>query len=401
MNTRNKIWFYRIIGIIVFFVGLVGLVIRINYTYTSTIDLKQDYIAAQNLIAGRSIYEDIENKNNHPPYALFFALPLVFLSYNQAIIIWSILTTVGFFAIGWMVVRELHIKLSPEWYLILIGVAMCWYPFYGHIGIGQLSIIICVCVVAAWVLLRRERWFAGGFLIGLACLVKLYPGLLLVYLILRRRWRALWGALTCMLAGTLLVLVFIRPQDISLYVTKVMPADAKDWATFPVNFSLFGFFAKLFRDSDRIKPILVNPNLALGLSLICSFALLAFLVFQLQHIPRTRRGEDTAYGVTSLAMLILSPVIWFHALLFLPLQFGLLLYDPRARKNQKLLLFCLIAFLLVSIPDIDVANALMAFYFPFRMPWYASMLLLTPDAGILLLWYLLIFQQKKNNDYEN
>lgn len=401
MNNNRKIWLYRIIGIILILVGSIGLVIRIRYAYSSAIDFKQDYLAAQNLLAGRSIYADVENKNNHPPYAIFFALPLSFLQYAQAITIWSILTIVGFFALGWLVIKELQLKLSLEWYLILIGVATCWYPFYGHIGIGQLSIIICLCVVGAWVFIRRERWFTGGFLLGLACLVKLYPGLLLVYLVLRRRWRAVWGAVTCMLAGTILTLMFISPHDISLYITQVMPADAKDWATFPINFSLFGLFGKLFRDGAWVKPIWANPDLAFILSILSSLALFAFLVYQLQHIPRTRPGEDTAYAVTSLAMLILSPVIWFHALLLLPLPFGLLFYESGTRKNQKVLLLGLIAFLLVSIPDVNVANALMAYFSPYRMPWYAAMLLLTPDAGIILLWYLLIHQQRVNINHEN
>jgi alpha-1,2-mannosyltransferase len=334
------------------------------------------------------------NKNNHPPFATFLAVPLASFSYPQAITIWSIVTIIGFFTLGWIVIKELQFKLAPEWYLLLIGVAACWYPFYGHIGIGQLSIVICLCVVGAWALLRHGRDFTGGLLLGLSISVKLYPGLLLVVLILRRRWRAVWGALVFILASMILILVFINPQDIWYYVTQIIPQDAKEWANFPINFSIYGLFGKLFRDSAWIKPISPNPSLASVLSILSSLALFTYVVYQVQRMPRTRIGDDTAYAVTSLAMLLLSPVIWFHALLLLPLQFGLLLYDSEARKNQRFLLLCLTAFLLVSIPDVDTANALMAYFAPYRMPWYASLLLLTPDAGILLLWFLLSYKLK-------
>jgi hypothetical protein len=371
-------------------------IVRIRYIDYSAIDFRQDHIAARNLLAGDSIYADTVNKNNHPPFAAFIAVPLAYFTYPQAITIWSLLTTVGFFAIGYMVITELKIKLPPQWYLILIGLSMCWYPFYGHIAIGQLSIVICVCAVAAWVQLRRGHDFTGGMLLGLACLVKMYPGLLVVYLILRRKWRAVWGVLACMLIGMLMIVVFIQPHDLWLYATQVIPTDAKEWANFPINFSIFGFFGKLFQDSVWIKPILNNPELASTLSILTSIVFFVFIVYYLAHIPHTPLGDDIAYAVTSLVMLILSPVIWFHALLLLPLQFGLLIYDPEERKNKRIMLLCIIAFVLVSIPDVDTANVLMEIYAPYRMPWYASMLLLTPVAGIFLLWYLLHNRLKRS-----
>jgi UPF0716 family protein affecting phage T7 exclusion len=46
----------------------------------------------------------------------------------------------------------------------------------------------------------------------------------------------------------------------------------------------------------------------------------------------------------------------------------------------------LLALALLSLPDLEVARALIAAYSPVGPPWYVALLLAAPTAGMLLLW---------------
>jgi hypothetical protein len=60
---------------------------------------------------------------------------------------------------------------------------------------GNVQHVVVAFAMLAMVLFERRRWAAGGALLAYATASKLYPGLLIVYLIARRDWRAVgWTA---------------------------------------------------------------------------------------------------------------------------------------------------------------------------------------------------------------
>jgi hypothetical protein len=68
----------------------------------------------------------------------------------------------------------------------------------GTLQVGNAQLLFIAMAVGAMLLFQRERHVAGGALLAYAILSKLFPGLLVVYLALRRDWRALawtsvWG----------------------------------------------------------------------------------------------------------------------------------------------------------------------------------------------------------------
>jgi hypothetical protein len=69
---------------------------------------------------------------------------------------------------------------------------------------NQLTAWTLLLCVAGLTLVGRRRDFLGGLVVGLAALLKIMPGLLLVYLLLRRRWWALAGVLVAVVVCDLL-----------------------------------------------------------------------------------------------------------------------------------------------------------------------------------------------------
>ena len=60
---------------------------------------------------------------------------------------------------------------------------------------NQLTLWTLLLCVAGLTLVGRRRDFLGGLVLGLAAVIKIMPGILLLYLLLRRRWRrsAAWS----------------------------------------------------------------------------------------------------------------------------------------------------------------------------------------------------------------
>jgi alpha-1,2-mannosyltransferase len=78
----------------------------------------------------------------------------------------------------------------------------------GTLQAGNLQAIVFSLAMIAMVLLAQRRYAAGGTLLAFVTVSKLFPGLLIVYLLVRREWRALAWTM-----GVIAVLVGISLLD--------------------------------------------------------------------------------------------------------------------------------------------------------------------------------------------
>jgi hypothetical protein len=230
-------------------------------------------------------------------------------------------------------------------------------------------------------------------LLGLACLIKIYPGVLLLFLLCRRRWRATGSVLATGIAGLLLTVLLVGADDVLRYFTQVTSEAAGYTAFALINISLNGVFGRLFTDGPWISPLVTAPRLASILTLLSTFGLLALLAFRLWRAPATRAEDDRGFALACLAMLLISPITWQHVFPILVMPFGLLLQELWGRPNRRRIGLALLALALVSLPDIDIARALMALYAPYRTSWFAALAMLGSTIGLLLLWQLIWMQK--------
>ena len=385
-HSPAKWWLLVVVGGIL---CAAGVFMTARYTLVHTTmhsDFTNDYRAAQALCAGNSIYGAT---NAHPPFMAFMFAPLTLLPYRSAFLLWSLLS-LGFYIFSlWCVVRTLRIEIALYWMPLLLGTALCWYPFLAHIALGQVSLLLLVCLIGGWGSLRRgQDWLAGG-LFGFATAMKLFPGLVVLYLLLRKRWKALSAMALMTFFCSLLPLLAISPQDFALYFLEVAPRNAARCAVFPVNSSLTGAFSKLFSEGAWIQPLVDAPWLAHLLIGVSSLLVLVGLCWQLWRLPPTQRGDDFAFAYVCVAMILLSPISWQHVFPLLLLPFGLLVKAQQVHPRQRLRTLSLLAFILLSLPDVEIAKVLMQTFSPYRMSWFAALVFLSPTAGLFLLWYLL------------
>jgi len=88
--------------------------------------------------------------------------------------------------------------------------ALLWMPLVwlahttvGTIQKGNVQLMVIAAAMLAMAMFERRRWALGGMLLAFATVSKLYPGMLVVYLVARREWRAVAWTTTLMLAFAL------------------------------------------------------------------------------------------------------------------------------------------------------------------------------------------------------
>ena len=102
-----------------------------------------------------------------------------------------------------------------------------------------------------------------------------------------------------------------------------------------------------------------------------------------------KERSDYGFGLTLVTMLLLSPITWSHIFPVLILPMGLLLREYIDEPTSKRLRVFLFVLILVSLPDVPIAKALVSIHYPLKMPLYGWVLTLGPASGIVLLWVVL------------
>ncbi len=379
-----------IVGATLVILGLFSLGLGLRTAHISDgRDFSHDYFAVQALRAGTTIYAP-KIENYHPPFDVLTVMPLAGLPFKTAFLTWSALSLVCFGLIIAITLLELGISLAWPWLVLLGGLALCWYPFQFQMMMGQWSFLIGACILGCWVLLRHDRDVSAGVLLGIASLIKLFPGLLILFLVLRRRWKALAAVAVTTLLGMAVTVAIVGSRDTVDFVVSVAPGNVAEHATFPLNASLTGLFSRLLTDGPWVRPLAVAPELARWLVILASLGLVGALARHILARPVRPDHDDTTFALACVAMLLISPLTWVHMSMVLMLPFGLLLRDRlegAARPGMVMQAFLVLA--LLSMPHLDIGRALMTHYAPNRTPWYAALLFAAPTAAMLLLWHIL------------
>ena len=403
-NLRVNYW----LRVILLFCGLLASVsVLINYQNVGS-DFSQDYIAANSLRRGGSLYgEDITKlerelsgfggiQNFHPPFNALLFLPLSLLPYKTAYIFLGIISITLLLLINKLVVREL--KLNGEWFLNFTCFTLCWYPFICCLGTGQSSMIIAACLIGGWFCLRSKKTYVAGFLFAIATLMKLFPGLVLLYLFISKNWRAFFAMVFFIIIGLFATAVIVGFDDMRIYSILVIAKDVEEYAAFVFNHSISGIINRLFGErSPWTEPLAEIPQISSFMILISTAVVLIYTIHKMYKMVSKQEVADYAFALTLAAMLLLSPLTWSHIFPVLILPMGLLLreYIDEPSPKKMLLLLCILIFL--SLPDVPIARGLMVVHHPFRMPWYSMLLTVGPGSGVVLLWIVLTRRTKTNN----
>src|SRR5262249_2085928 len=156
-----------------------------------------------------------------------------------------------------LVCWQLNWRPSP-WVILPMTIALLiCFPFRQHIRLGQLNLLLLLLITLVWASDRRGHWAWAGVWLGAATAIKIFPGFVVFYWLLRRQWRPIIVTLLSFAVFTGLTVAVLGTAPFQDFVTLALPAIRPSWSGWS-NLSLTSFWIKLFDPaiSERVTPLL-------------------------------------------------------------------------------------------------------------------------------------------------
>jgi glycosyl transferase family 87 len=216
----------------------------------------QPNIKPSSPVQGLSQY--LEDPYQYPPQ--FLILPRIALSFTNNFLrirtVWFVLQSLTL--IAGVISLGLWIGGSEGLLTILMLPALlAALPVMLNLQFGQFHAMTVILAIAGMVAFEKQRTVIGGALLGFAILAKIFPALLLVYLVAQRRWREIISTLifVAILTGLSVVILGIAPIHafLSFELPRLITGQAFtfiDREGLPLfikarNFSIYGLIVKL------------------------------------------------------------------------------------------------------------------------------------------------------------
>lgn len=125
-----------------------------------------------------------------PPFLLLPRLcGLIAPDFERLRVLWFVLN-LGIVVVALLMVARTLGPGAARRAMLLSPLVLCAIPTLSGLQKGNIQLVIIALSMLAMVLFERRRWAAGGALLAFATASKLFPGLLVLYLLARRQWRA-------------------------------------------------------------------------------------------------------------------------------------------------------------------------------------------------------------------
>jgi alpha-1,2-mannosyltransferase len=297
----------------------------------------------------------------YPPLLALIFYPLK--SYQLAWWGWAAFSLVCWAAALGLLIREmLRSEFGQQlrqsiWWPVFLAALINFPPVLVHMTWGQIQLPLLLLLTLAWLCLRRDRPIAAGVLIGLTIALKLFPLLLLLPLLIQRRWRCVAAALGTAALVLGLSFAVVGWDQTLFYLTKVLPEVSSQkelYDNYSVTISM-----KLWLSDSFPRDLVANGLRLMFLGLVALAAL------------RRPRAADLGLALGVTALFWVPPVVWSHyfVLAYLPV------FDALTRAPRRVLAGAIGAYFLI-------ATASLIFYVPDQLVIFAHPL---PILGALLL----------------
>jgi hypothetical protein len=293
------------VAAIVVFVSMLGLTLSVAGD-TLGFDFLCYHAAVVRLLDGQPLYDMSFQSAGpfglfyYPPTFLPILLPFGFLDAATATWAWIGLSVVALLA-G---IALLPVKPQVRWTILLLA-GLSWPVMYA-LKLGQVGPLLFLIYAAGWRGIASDA--AVGVAGALGAAIKIQPGLLLAWALLRRRWRAVGIG-----AGVLLVLALVG----------TLLAGIPAW---------FDFLELARRVSDPITTphnttigaLLYQAGVAPDIALVVHWVSVAgvLVVFVVSAL---RMSAVPSFMVTVIASQLILPIVWDHyaMLLLIPIAWML------------------------------------------------------------------------------
>jgi alpha-1,2-mannosyltransferase len=298
--------------------------------------------------------------NMNPPHFHCLIWPLTYLPVDQAYVVWTVVNIGAGIAALVAMARAVPVRATGAAWVVGLVLACASAPVLAWAGTGQMTGLLFGAVTWIWLLMRRGLWERAGLAIGLVCSVKPFLGLLVVYLLIRRQWRA--GSIAALaLLGTFAAGLMIF--GVEAHRDWLAALRDAHWIGAVMNASLYGIVGRTW----SLDVFTISPTAE---AIAGALALIAIVMGMLA--ARRAPDLDTAVLIVLTTSLLASPLGWVY---YVPIVAGPVL---AMRKAGNLSAWVFVALAGFMIPHLWI--------FPFPSRLFALTLGSVYTWSLLMLW---------------
>jgi len=314
---------------------------------------------------------------NYPPAAALFFIPLSKLPIQLSEWIFTTVSVISLWlTVSWTLKILDWEPTRPVKWLIF---ALSWriFPVKLTLALGQINIIILMLIVGSFYFCeglafrRKARPFKAlsGVLLGLAIVLKLTPAPILIYFLLRKKWKVIkWSAATMAVLTTAGGLIF--GWDLTKnYFLSVLPGLMGEVTRETVNASYM---------NQSVTALLARVGIfgasSTFIRLIFSGGLLLFIIIKWIFFTKIAKVHEKHenflffWGLAAISILFLPVFVWQHHYVFLlPAWIVLLNIAAGSRRLFDwivvIISYCLLNFYFQDANWLSGKNSLMISHF--------------------------------------
>jgi hypothetical protein len=217
------------------------------------------------------------------------------------------------------------------------------------ISYGQVSNLLLLLIAGSWIAGRNHRETLSGILIGMACAIKIFCGLFLIYFLISKQYKAFFSAI---LSGFMIFIGTIILFGFKSYLYYFQTLTHISWYGESWSISFKSFFIRLFSPTEKNIVLYNAPHLAQFLTLFFSALLLTALVFTWHKLRQHKYHflkstyYDTGFSLTLISMLLLSPLGWNYYFNLLIIPYLILIHES---KDDRIHLLCCVLLFINSL----------------------------------------------------
>ena len=324
-----------------------------NSLMTFPADASIDWAGARVLVEGKNPYDDEnlrrfgmneEKGLGHPPTALLWFLPFGNSDVDEMKLAWTILTLGWLFLLLMIAVTELQFPWPRVTTLCLFGAVLHTSWMDDHFQMAQLSTLIALLYTLAWQFRRRGRDTLAGISLGLACTLKLFPGVVILLLLLEKRVRLAIAAFVTWLA--LAAAVTLRIGHLHCWQQFLSQTEwyTRYWMAHIRNGAIQGIVQRLHypvcQYGEGLHAVWRTGSIIASLVSLTLIAG-AFFLCRRARIDRLPAAADLSFGTYAVLSLVTNPYVWEHynVILLLPFLIALrvafeAVREPMSRRDR-------------------------------------------------------------------
>lgn len=319
---------------------LIGIIFFLKTLFLGSYpDFRLNYHGAKAVLSEQNPYlggPEFFTPFNYPPAVLLIYIPLTILSIAFAQRAWTAISIISLLLSIFFLFRMLKISPASTKGLLLTGLTFSLFPVKFTLGMGQINHVVLLLAVLTLYFFIKKKDALAGLSLGLSLSIKLFPPLLMLLFLIKRKWKLLASMAATLVVVELLTLLIVPGEYHLYFLQRVLPDFLTTWKGDYYNQSLSGVLMRLIGSYEG------RTTLRLVLTFL-GVVIVSTVAWQKRKV---RKSDVLLFALFLVTNVLLNTFSWQHHFVFLIPAF-LIAYIYMKGKPISLVLLAA-SYLLVS-----------------------------------------------------